>query len=670
MSIGPVRLPGRQIAPGERPSLSSRKLDNTQFLIGEVLEIDSDRQLMHVKLAEGFGGPMVVKVSQPYAGTSSYIAATPEKHSVMLIANRGNEYIPISYLPDYLLGYENKNIHKYPDLVKTDSLNTLFYRMRKLYPGEIGMRSKEGIELYLGKNFRMDDSFGDSFVLRQEDNSFISSSCNNYVFSSGIWQNSGIIRRNSIDITQKEDLQNVFREEYEDGRFSYVLRPYNSNTQADRYLAEYLLEVEDTAFGITPENDVNTSSEKAARKPIAVFSLGNMVGNNPRLGTYGKILRPVLFTDPDDGYGDFSFDPVVGDGVDTHALAISLFKPDRLNPETGAFLGIDKEGHYYQFLPSSTGGGLGKGRSMSVVARGSRKEIWGADSRSGNSWDMKTEGGLRWVLGSHDEKSSNPQKSRSMDIRASGSALYMYGPELSPDLDSFEKNGERVERTQDYYKVEKVGGKERKEVNSSRETLVGGSDHLKIDGARIEEVSGSITEFTGTNKNSVVGEIYTERVTKEKNEVFGSRKTTVTTGGVDLTVKSPKGGITEQITGVGSKRVDVNTGDIEENITQGNRRFSSASGSYEVSLNRGDIDMNVRGSGQIGLKTGNGPASIEASMGIDLKTSKASNINLRGGKISFRGRTGVMGGVVTSKSHLDYTTGAPLVGSSSVEASR
>ena len=663
-----VNLPGRKIAPNERPTPSSRIQEDTTFLIGDVTHVDIDRQKVFVNFRNNKGIGIPVNISQPFSGTSSFIQATPEQGSIILVAHQNGEFYPIAYLPNYAFGLEGRNVTVWPDQVKYQNKNQLFFRSRKLPEGWISLGSNEGIEILLGKYFKIDDSLGDSFILRPEDYSIICTSNNNYLFSSGIWRNAGVVRRNSISPIELSEVPNAFRDERINGRDSYIIRPQNSNTAMDPCLVEYLLEVDDRDFGLKPINDVNSSSNKTVRKPVAIFSLGNFIGNNPNNGNYGRVLRPILFTDPDDNLGNFSLEPVSGDGLDNFASAITIFKPNRTSPSIGSFFGIDKEGHVFQHIPSATGGGLGKGRSMSILARGSKKEVWGEDSRYANSWDLGTTGGIKWNVGSHNERDGNPYSNRSMDIRTNKSVFFMYGSELSPDLVDFDDDSKTLDSTRKYYKIEKVGGYERKEVESTRETIIRGSDKLQIEGARVETVSGSGSIKIGTGYNLIVGDAFTEKVTKEKNESFGNRKTVIQSGSSELTIESAFGDIKETIKKQGSKTLELNSGSITEKIKiVGNRSFQTQSGNISHKTNSGNIDSTTK-AGNIGLITKSGQVSVEAKLNIAIKTSKASNVNVSGGSINLKGRTGNSGGVITSKTHYDYITGAPLKGSTSVKA--
>jgi hypothetical protein len=668
MSKKQINLPGRKIAYNESPTISARTPNDVTFLIGDVRRVDVDRQKMYVDFRRGFGNGIILDISQPFSGASGFIQATPEEGSIVLVARQENDLIPIAYLPNYVYGLENRNVQVWANTVKTQNKNELFFRARKLKEGWVALGSTEGIEILLGKYLKMDDRGGNSFVLRPEDNSIINTSLNNYMFSSGIWRNAGIVRRNSLSPIEIDDIPNAFKDVKVNGRDSYVIRPQNSDSVSDPYLVEYLLEVGDRDFNVKPINDVNFSSNKTIRKPVAIFSLGNFIGNNPEDNTYGRVLRPVLFTDPDDNIGNFSLEPVSGDGLDSYASAITLYKPNSTSPSMGTYIGVDKEGHFFNFLPSATGGGLGKGRSMSILARGSKKEVWGQDSRYANSWDLDTIGGVRWNIGTHNERDGNPYSNRSIDIRTSKSVFFMYGSELSPDIYDFDKKDQKLDSTRKYYKIEKIGGNERVEVESTRETIVKGSDKLAIKGARVEKITGASTLNIGSGYNIIVGDAFTEKVTKEKNESFGNRKTYVNSGSSELIIKSLNGNITEEITKVGNKTIKIKNGNIEETIIFGSRKFKTNSGNFTASTGSGDISFATK-SGNVGFKTGTGKATLDAKLNINIKTSKSSTVTVSGGSINLKGRIGNSGGIITTRTHLDYVTGAPLRGSTTIRAS-
>jgi len=666
-------LPGRQIAEGERPTISARRRADLTFLVGQVTSVDPLKQIMSVDLFDNVGSPQSIGFAQPFASTSGYIMGMPDVGTLVILANQENFLWPIAYLPNFYNGLDAKNMltREWPEGVSVNDKNEYYYRVKKMKPGDVAMASKEGAEIYLSDNLRFDDRSGNSFLLRSDADSFIRTALNDYVFMSGVWRNAGIITRNSFDQSDDEDATYVYREPLGREGHRYVLKPGASDSRVNPYYTEYLIEVDDTGMPIQPVNDVNSATNRTVRRPVAVFSLGNLAGNNPDVDTYARLLKVRLFNDADDRVGDFSLEPLQDTEIDNLGMAISLLKPERNNPERGAFFGVDKEGHFFQFIPSATGGGIGKGRSMSIVARGSKKEIWGEDTRYNNSWDLRTIGGIKWDVGSHNERDGSPYSNRSIDIRTSSSVYQRIGSEVSDEVVEFDNDNTEVSNLRDYYKIEKVGGHERHEVEGYRETIVESNDKLRIEGAREEEVVGGYNNSVQGAMNLTVGDMYTEKVNKEKAEQFGSRKTSIAKGSSELEIQSLVGSIKEEIKFTGFKTTKIKLGGITEEITSaGSRSFKTKFGNHTINTKLGFIE-HATDSGSVTLKTKLGSLTAQSSLGIDIKTQKFSNINIDGGVINLKGTNSIlgMGGVVTDKTHVDYITGAPPKGSSSVKAS-
>jgi hypothetical protein len=80
-------------------------------------------------------------------------------------------------------------------------------------------------------------------------------------------------------------------------------------------------------------------------------------------------------------------------------------------------------------------------------------------------------------------------------------------------------------------------------------------------------------------------------------------------------------------------------------------------GNITMKTKLGVIEINTK-VGDIKIKTNSGNATLES-----LITSK-----IKGTKVQLVGRVPISGGVVTSKTHFDYITGATLKGSTTVTA--
>jgi hypothetical protein len=167
--------------------------------------------------------------------------------------------------------------------------------------------------------------------------------------------------------------------------------------------------------------------------------------------------------------------------------------------------------------------------------------------------------------------------------------------------------------------------------------------------------------------NIAVTSIFSEKVSKEKQETFGSRVTTITKGSSELEIKSVVGSIKETISKVGSKLTDVRTGQISEKITTGSRSLKIKTGDNKVSIVTGNHTVAIK-SGNVSLTTKVGMFEAKSSVRSSLVAGLAGSTIIEGGSISLKSKEKVMGGVVTDKTHFDYITGAPLVGSKTVKA--
>ena len=253
------KLPGKQISQFETPSLGARERSDMTFLVGQIISVDEERFSITVELNDRKGTVRDVKLSQPYAGISSYIEVMPEIGSLVILANQENFMWPIAYIPNYYAALEGLNIKIWPDSVKTRDKNEFFHRLKRLKKGEIALASSSGSEIFLSDTIDMFDDDGDQILIRGNDNTIASLCLSNYVFSGGVWQSSGLIRRNSMDDQKKEDGSYAVAKTLNDGRLIYTLQPDQSDT-SNKFFTEYLLEVADTTTGDNLDNDIIGSS--------------------------------------------------------------------------------------------------------------------------------------------------------------------------------------------------------------------------------------------------------------------------------------------------------------------------------------------------------------------------------------------------------------------------
>jgi len=672
------RITGRYIPEGDSPPEGLRR-KNLNFLFGSVTHFNFKKQEISVDLFKKDGGSVDIPLTQPFAGTNSYISAVPDVGSVVLLCKVSDQYFVVTYLPTYDAALDSKAITFWDsDDIKNAGKNDYYFRYRRLHPGEIAISSSDGPEIHLNNNLKIDDGVGDSILIRNYDNSIINTSVNNYTFSGGVWNSAGIIYRNSLDDSNTNEGQFAQKEIDPEGKYQYPLVSNPKSESIKKYFTEFLLEVDEETTKTIPYNNVNSLSIDEERVPAAVFSLGNFVGNSPnKTDTYGKLLGVQLFKDIDDVNGQFNLTALSSETSPYYSLAVTILKPSSRNYNKGTFLGIDKEGHYYQYVQSASGGGLGSGRSISILADGSKKEQFGLDSDIGNSWDLNTRGGIRWIVGNH-SSADDRYKEKSIDIRTSKSIFTYYGaPEedlLSEyklyEWDDIESPDKLINNTGAYKKIDIVNGRERKEIDGNSEAIVNGSVLNRIEGMREERITQNFDISVANNMNVVVSEVYSEVATQEKKETFGSRITTVTSGDSELIIdnKTGTGKIIEKIKFIGNKETTLKLGSIKEKITAtGSREFETKIGDIEYKIiGAGNITHTTRAgniensttAGNILYKTTGGNATLEAGIVTDIK----------GTKVNLKGRTPISGGVVTDKTHFDYITGATLKGSLTVSA--
>lgn len=647
----------------QEPSLGIRKREDLTFIVGTVVDIDTDRYVMTIDTYGGYGQLTNIAITQPFAGTNSYMAAMPDRGTIVILANQYNFCYPIAYIPNYVHALDAKNVRIYPDSVNLPQPNELIYKFPKLKPGYLAFSSVDGVEAFFGDKCIL-SHMGDSIVVDGKKDQTIVTALNNFMFSGGVWRNAGVVTRNFLKESLTDQGQYAIVDPYDDGTSRCRIKYAEGD---NRMFTEYLIEVEDMTIERTPRNEVNTTTGDDDRNPIAILAMGNLVGNEASLDNYGKVLKVGVFNSPEDDNGLLTFEPVYGDDL-KYGMALSLYTPNPRNPEIGTYIGVDKEGHLFQFIRGASGGGLGGNRSISLVAQGSKKEIFGAETKYNTAWDMIAKGGVRWVVGEHNERDGNPYSKRSIDIRTSSGAFYMYGGTDDKVMD-FNDDSTELEPSdlRKYGKIEKINGDERHEVDGNRETIVTSSEKIQIQGMRQESIAGAYSVNVGQDMNIVVTSVFSEKVIKEKQETFGSRITTITSGDSELENKSVIGNIKETISKVGSKTVTVTSGNIEDSIKVGSRKTKIVTGDSNMSIKTGNYYVSTK-VGDINLSTKIGTFEAKSSVNSSLVASLAGSATVEGGSISLKSKEKVLGGIVTDKTHFDYITGAPLVGSKTVKA--
>jgi hypothetical protein len=576
----------RQFAPGEKPhhtfsQFSGPNKFNQYFYVrvGVIQEVDIDKYEMTVQWIQGDSGVRdKIPISFAYAGPAGCIGGLPEKGAIGVFGfyNEGGgkgSPLLLALLPAGLDAGLNFNTVKiFPDAVTTTDVNEVDFKFRKLSIGDMIMASPLGSALFLNNSVELHDGIQDSIVIREDDQAIISTSIHNFVFSDGVAISCGPALRNRLPIydSQGNKIPNAGSIlSLSTGKDNiYIVPQGKAITYDTKFYSEYRVDVDELVDGKLDLNDINESSPLSTRSPIVTLAMGNYIGADAKnLQQYGSILKARLFNSAWDSKGSFALEEATqNNGIDEPGILGLAYAMHFL--KNGAFVGIDKEGHYYMNLPASTINSLGAGRSMSILAQGNLKEIWGMSAYENNSWSLDTNGGIVWDIGNHNLN----RKSRSLEIRTTkGINIRVQGG----DDDGFAKK-------------EDLKGNVIQNVTGDKDTICGNLTST-INGLRKENITGSETKSVQSDKTLSVLGVYTENVIKEMTGKYGKRTTQITTGNDELTVMA--GNITETMT-FGKRSLTIQTtGSIEENLTSGTYKTTVSAGAYTINVKTGTIDI-------------------------------------------------------------------------------
>lgn len=654
---------GKIYNEGETPSWILKEVANQYFYLrtAVVEEVDLDKYEMTIRWSPGNSVRNKIPIPFPYAGPAGCLGMLPEKGSMGIFgfystgSDRGTP-LCIGFLPAGLdAGLNYNQVKVFPDAVPTTDINNIQFKFRKLSKGDMVMRSPLGATVFLNEDVEIHDEAQDSIVIREADQSIISTSLNNFVFADGVSINSGPAIRNAMVLYSAEGDKidnNGSLLSLPNGKDNIYIVPNGEDIVYDTpFYTEYRVDVDEMGDGKLDLNDINSMSPLSTRDPVVSFALGNFIGaDRMNEQTYGEILKVNLFPSAEAQRGNFGLEAASQkNGIDEPSI-IGLAYALHFR-QSGCFLGIDKEGHYSMSLPASKSNPLGSGRSMSILGAGSLKEIWGPEGQHQNSWDLTTVGGIKWNVGAH----GTTKLSRSIDINTSrGIFLKVNGVddeiiEITPKTSSKPAKVWTGFSKQETYKsnvLETVGGNKR--VN------VSGEYSLKINGMKEEKIDGADVQSIQSDKTLSVAGQYSETVSKEKQSKYGSRKTTIAPKGSDE-LEVMAGDIIQTITTFGQRKLTVNKGPIQIKETIGNKV-------YEISMLIGTYKIDAK-LGKLEIQAPTGVVTMEGST-VTIKGKTLVNVDAPMVKI---GSGALIGGVVSGlpgiPNHFDYVTGSPLAGS-------
>lgn len=657
---------GKIYNEGESPSWILKDVASQYFYLrtGVVEHVDLDKYTMSVRWTPGNAiRPSNIPIPFAYAGPAGCMGTPPEKGAIGIFgfmstgADRGSP-LCIGFLPAGLeAGLNNNEVKVFPDAIPTNDINKIQFKFRKLTQGDMNMGSPLGSRVFLNEDVEIHDESQDSIVIREGDQSIISTSLNNFVFADGVSISSGPAIRNAMVLYDKNGEKipnNGSLLSLPNGKDNIYITPNGEDIGYDTpFYAEYRIDVDEMGSGNLDLNDINSMSPLSTRDPMITFALGNYVGSD-RMDdkTYGRNLKPSLFDNKGSRRSNFALTEAIQKNGMDEPSKIGLVYALHFR-KSGCFFGVDKEGHYTVNLPASKSNDIGAGRSMSLSGEGNLKEVWGPDNKDQNSWDLTTEGGIKWNIGSH----GTTNKSRSIDIEsARGIYINVKGADDENVVLAYDSGGSPSKTwtgfsRQEYYKsnvYESVGGGKRVSVGKEFST--------KIGGLKEEIIDGSATQSVQSDKSLSVGSVYSETVTKEKQGKYLSRKTDIGPKGNDK-LEVAAGNIIQTITTFGQRKASFNGKGGVFNITE-----TIGNAKHETKINAGRYTLDCVGA-KIDILAPIGTIKIDGSS-ITLNGSLITTID---SPIVKLGSGALIGGVVSGlpgkPTHADYTTGAPLKGS-------
>lgn len=650
-------IQGRIYRRGEQPhSVLSQRFGPNAFnryfyiKIGVITDVDYDRYQLQVTWVNQDGAHPKVPITFPYAGPAGCMGMMPEIGSIGVFGffdegdGKGSP-LCLAHLPSGLYNALNHNTVKIlPDAFPTNDVNEIAHHFRPLREGDMICTSPKGSGLFLNDSVELYDNLGDMIMIREGDQSILQTSMNNYLFADGASICLGPAVRNGLILFDSagNKIPDIPANSINlpNGKQTIYMVPFgNDITNDTQFYTEFRVDVDDYGDGKLDMNDINEEGLLSVRDPVVTMALGNYIGANSKdENLYGRIIKALLFDSPQDDIGNFT--------LASASQNNGLNEPEILGfayalhfQKSGAFIGVDKEGHYYMNLPPSKSNTLGAGRSMSVLAQGNLKEIWGPDADSNNAWDLTAHGGIKWDVGKHSTSYQGfGNTGASINIRTE-SGVYI-------EINGADDSG--------LAKTEVVSG----DSSESCGNKIVGTDNydLTVRGMKTENINGSYSgTFQMDHSVNILG-VSSEIALIEKQCKFGKRKTTITAGNDELTLLL--GSIMETIT-AGSRKTAVTVGSVNTDITSGSCTTSVTAGKHSVTVTAGTISQSAS-AGSISL------SALSAQIKGTVSTSVESPIVKLGNNAPIGG---VIAGLPGIPTHFDYTTGAALKGSMSVSIS-
>ncbi|MDO8640280.1 MAG: hypothetical protein Q7R33_01950 [Nitrosarchaeum sp.] len=688
------------VQKGDDPSMG-QFVDFYKFMqIGRIIRVDNEKNLVDIQFASNPTISKDVPITSPFYTGRAFIGGMPEEGSLVLcgfvkltnkigfpiiVAYLNNEYFrALNYV--YTNGKTSAEVKELKTIHEKIGYDVRRLKIRKLYPGDINLESTQGSGIVLDDGISISDSKLNEIILSSADRSIYSNSINNNVYTNASRILNGLIVRQNAPSIEPIIMEN--------GRPLYIVTDGQSIDENGLALTEIRTEVRETAnaiLDVIESYDAKDFADDSSEGRLLVSQmLGTLVGNEKKyLDLYGKVLRPQIFAAEGNSI-------VIADMPCRPNEIFNLASAYQLKFASNTKFDIDKEGHAFVHLAASTAAHpLGPGRSLEFAADGSIKLVIGKENVAERSLDLSTSGKVLLNFGS----SSSTLRSCEWTLDR---ALYI--KVNAPDTDGYAINEEYFGNA-----LETIHGTKTITIDGSLIYNVKGKIQENVLGAKVQNyVNDMMTNYGGDYQEIVAGkrqskygkgsktDIATEGTeetiiqgnkketltlgNKEVTLVAGSSKETLTLGNKETKIVAGNikdtvitGSIEESVT-LGNHKISVATGNIEENVTLGSSKESIATGDKTITIKLGKFEVSIT-AGNIAIKTTAGTVdvnsvsqkvTINGMLGVDIKSSVKVNVSA---PLVDIGSSQVRGGVITTLSHLDYVTGAPLLGSFTVKAS-
>lgn len=665
-------------------SIGYHELKRLQYLrmrLARIERVDPDKMTCDIRYLSEVGGRTKTIITTAYWSFQAFMGAMPEEGTTVVVGfyhNGADMWLPVvlAYMPSAPVQARRGDSWQVglPSTGSDDSAREGFsfvqrMRLRKIYPGQLLMASKEGSDIVVSDDILLSNSMNNEILLRSDDQTIILNAVAQVINTPGGFIKFGPITRNEYMIDEHiyRDGNSVQSSEDYDGivaahlsdpitlsngkKVNFVCDiPANPNHGGNPFTEHRTDIYEFNQLLTTLTEDTDHWAVGTHEPPMVTQIMGTLVGADPKdISTYARILKASVFRSLSDPKGVIRLDEAKRSGGvngenETRTTAVAYYL------KVGGYQqAISKTGNVVVSIPGSTAGGvLGEGHSLDAALEGSAKVTLGKDRAKGNSLHLNAEGGVTAIVGQENIDDAGA-KGRSVSVTAQGA--------VNLEVNGVDDNG--------YSQTTLLNGKKRDDIGGDYDLEIKGNYNLTIHGVINESILGKKVEnYIGDRSITTGGSIKETVIEKKQLQLGQGRSETIASGGTDpnadsLTILA------------GNKVVNVALGNITETVVAGNWAESIPAGNKTVTVGTGTFNVTV-GTGAVTVSTGSGSVTIGTAAGAMTLTAtgvvqiSGGTINVTGGAVNLGPIPGA--GVVTA-AHPCLVTGAPHIGSLTVKAS-